>query len=175
VFGGWRIGSINTPAIRTYIEGRQKDGAAIVSVNRELAILKRAFKLALQDGRMLGMPHIPMLQESNARSGFFERDQFLAVRDRLPASVRGVVTFAYVTRWRIQSEVLKLTWSQVGFKAGVVRLSPARRSPGRVEPSRSPRSLSCSRSWKSRSSAPRPRSGNRGASSRPCSIAAVSP
>jgi hypothetical protein len=73
VFGGWRMGSINTPAIRTYIEGRQKDGAAIASVNRELAILKRAFKLALQDGRMLGMPHIPMLQESNARSGSSRR------------------------------------------------------------------------------------------------------
>jgi integrase len=41
-----------------------------------------------------------------------------------------VVTFAYVTGWRIQSEVLKLTWSQVDFKAGVVRLEPGTTKSG---------------------------------------------
>jgi hypothetical protein len=37
---------------------------------------------------------------------------------------RPVVTFAYVTGWRINSEVLPLQWRQVDLKAGEVRLVP---------------------------------------------------
>jgi integrase len=32
------------------------------------------------------------------------------------------VTFAYLTGWRVPSEVLRLTWDRVDFGAGVVRL-----------------------------------------------------
>jgi len=35
-----------------------------------------------------------------------------------------VVTFADVTGWRINSEVLPLQWRQVDLKAGEVRLDP---------------------------------------------------
>lgn len=34
------------------------------------------------------------------------------------------MTFAYCTGWRTPSEVLPLTWAQVDFAAGVVRLEP---------------------------------------------------
>jgi integrase len=34
------------------------------------------------------------------------------------------VTFAYITGWRVPSEVLPLAWRQVDFKAGTVRLEP---------------------------------------------------
>jgi hypothetical protein len=46
-----------------------------------------------------------MLRENNVRAGFFERDQYLAVQRHLPPSMQPVVTFAYVTGWRINSEV----------------------------------------------------------------------
>jgi integrase len=121
-FGGQRMASINTPTIRSYVTARLDAGAKPASVNRELAILKRAFRLALQDGRLIAMPHVPMLQERNARAGFFEREQFEDLRSHLPDVLRGVVTFAYLTGWRIPSEVLTLTWSQVDFNAGIVRL-----------------------------------------------------
>jgi integrase len=35
-----------------------------------------------------------------------------------------VVTFAYLTGWRVNSEVLPLQWRQVDFAAGRVRLEP---------------------------------------------------
>jgi integrase len=69
-------------------------------------------------------PYIPMLQEDNVRRGFFEREQFDAVRRILPAPLRGVATFAYLTGWRTRSEILSLQWHQVDLKAGVVRLDP---------------------------------------------------
>src|SRR5215831_9756196 len=65
-----------------------------------------------------------MLDEDNVREGFFERDQFEAVRARLSEAVRSVVTFAYLTGWRVNSEVLPLQWRQVDFAAGRVRLEP---------------------------------------------------
>ncbi|MCE3223934.1 MAG: phage integrase protein breaking and rejoining enzyme [Nitrospira sp.] len=37
---------------------------------------------------------------------------------------RGIATFAYLSGWRVPSEVLTLRWSQVDFQAGVVRLEP---------------------------------------------------
>lgn len=70
--------------------------------------LKRSFILAVQAGKFLHRPHIPMLEEDNVRKGFFERQQMEAVRERLPEPLRPVVTFAYITGWRVPSEVLTL-------------------------------------------------------------------
>ncbi len=47
-----------------------------------------------------------------------------AVRAHLPTYAQPVVTFAFVTGWRVRSEVLTLQWRQVDFKAGIVRLDP---------------------------------------------------
>jgi len=42
----------------------------------------------------------------------------------LPDELKDVITFAYVTGWRITSEVLPLEWRQVNFEAGEIRLEP---------------------------------------------------
>ena len=49
-----------------------------------------------------------MLREDNVRTGFFEREMFEAVRDRLPEELQPMIMFAYITGWRIASEVLPL-------------------------------------------------------------------
>jgi hypothetical protein len=41
-----------------------------------------------------------MLEEHNVRKGFFEHDQFLAMRTALPEYLRPVLTFAYYTGCR---------------------------------------------------------------------------
>jgi hypothetical protein len=76
-------------------------------------ILKRMFNLAIEASRLLYKPHIPLLAERNARTGFFEREQFDAVQAHLPAPIHPVVEFAYITGWRIESEVLPLEWRRV--------------------------------------------------------------
>jgi len=122
VFSGRRMAAVSTADVRRYIEHRQQSGAANATVNRELAALKRMFVLAIQSAKLLYRPYIPMLQENNARTGFFEREQFESVRDHLPSSLRPLVTFAYYTGWRIMSEVLPLKWAQVDRRAGTARL-----------------------------------------------------
>jgi integrase len=122
-FGGRRMAHITTADVNAYVAERQKAGAANATINRELAALKRMFTLARRAGKLLAAPYIAMLEEDNARQGFFEREQFEAVRRHLPAAVRPVITFAYLTGWRIPSEVLTLQWHQVDFVAAVVRLN----------------------------------------------------
>jgi integrase len=81
------------------------------------------FSLAVKDGKLHAKPHIPMLREDNVRRGFFEADQFEAVRARLPEPLP-VVTFAYLTGWRLMSEILPLEWRQMDWAGRVVRLDP---------------------------------------------------
>lgn len=134
-FGGRRLASITTSDVRAFIAHRQADRitwgppearksrpVSNGEINRELTTLKRMFRLAMQAGKLLTVPHIPMLREHNVRTGFFERDQFESVRRHLPEYARPIVTFAYYTGWRIDSEVLPLQWRQIDIKAGTVRL-----------------------------------------------------
>jgi integrase len=157
-FGNRRLASITTTDIREYIDSRQKEttivrraftftardgtprqvpeqrrtitGVSNAEINRELTALKRMFNLAIQAGKLLQKPHIPLLKEDNVRVGFFERDQFLAVLAHLPEPVRSAASFAYLTGWRIDSEVLSLEWRQVDFGAGEVRLDPGKTKNG---------------------------------------------
>jgi integrase len=135
-FGRRRMASISTDDMAAYVAARQQAHAEPATINRELAIVRRAFRLARQAGRLLHVPYVPMLAERNVRTGFFERDQFEAMRAAMPEDLRGLVTFAYLTGWRIKSEVLPLTWAQVDRNAHTVRLEPGttKNSDGRMLP-----------------------------------------
>jgi integrase len=123
-FGGRRMTAIRTADVRAFAMRRQAEISANGSINRELAILKRIFTLAVQGGKLMVRPYIPMLKESNVRKGFFEPEQFKSVRQHLPAHMRPIIEFACVTGWRTPSEILPLEWRQVDMKAGEVRLDP---------------------------------------------------
>jgi hypothetical protein len=85
---------------------------------------------------LIRAPHIPMLEERNVRQGFFERDAFEALRSHLPEALQPVMTFAYLTGWRVPSEDLTLKWPQVDRKARVIRLESGatKNSEGRTFP-----------------------------------------
>jgi len=133
-FGGRKAKSIEPRDIATYKANRQADGLTNGSINRELAALKRMFNLALENGNIIRKPHIEMLEENNVRQGFFEWSDFESIRTRLPEYLQPPMTFAYLTGWRVRSEVLALSWSNVDFKAGTVRLEPGttKNKDGRV-------------------------------------------
>ena len=84
----------------------------------------RGATLAIHANKLMVRPHIPMLAEHNVRTGFFDRTLFEAVRAGLPADLRPIATFAYLTGWRIPSEILSLQWRQLDLQVGTVRLDP---------------------------------------------------
>ncbi|MFQ5830901.1 MAG: tyrosine-type recombinase/integrase [Candidatus Methylomirabilia bacterium] len=123
-FGHRRAVHVTSADVAAYIGQRQAEDAANGTINRELAALKRMYSLAVAAEKIHRAPRIKMLKENNTRQGFFEREQFEAVRRHLREHLKLVVTFAYITGWRIMSEILGLQWRQVDFKAGTVRLEP---------------------------------------------------
>jgi integrase len=124
VFGGRTLNSITAADLRTFAAARLKAGAANGEINRELAVVKRAFNLAAQSERYHGrIPHVSMLAETNVRQGFLDTATVDAVIRHLPAALRPVVRFAYVTGWR-KSEVLGLEWRQVDRATWTLRLDP---------------------------------------------------
>jgi len=124
-FKQMRASAITTDKINSYVAKRRSEGAANGTINRELACLKRMFKLALQHTpqKVARIPHILMLEEHNVRSGFFSHEEYLAVRGALPDYAQIAVSIAYYTGLRI-GEVLGLEWSQVDLHEGKVALTP---------------------------------------------------
>jgi integrase len=131
-----RMTTITTAALREFIAGRQDTGISNAEINRELAVLRRAFNLAIQSGRLLTKPYFPMLKERNTRTGFLERDQIDRICAALEATetaddtrkktgeLANVVRFAFATGWRTASEVLPLEWRHVDWHGRCVRLDP---------------------------------------------------
>ena len=124
-FGGMKVTEITTSRIRAYIEERMKRKLSNATINRELAALKRIFHLAARctPPKVREISYIPMLRENNVRKGFFEHEEYLALKKILPDNLKPIITFAYHSGWR-KGEILNLTWDKLDLKQGIVRLDP---------------------------------------------------
>jgi integrase len=124
-FAGLRVTEITTEHVRAYRAKREAEGASNGSVNRELAALKRMFNLAAATTppKVIHVPYIPMLRESNVRKGFFEHSEYLALRRELPEYLKPILILGYYTGARL-GEILNLRWRQVDLKGRSVNLDP---------------------------------------------------
>jgi integrase len=66
-----------------------------------------------------------MLPEVNRRDAFFEAHEYQAVLDNLPEYLRPVIQTAYVTGWRINSEILTRQKRHLDLGSGYLLLEPA--------------------------------------------------
>jgi len=133
-FSDSRAIDITEDRLNAYIVFRQQEHAANATINRELAALKRAFRLA---GKKVGQPpRFSMLRENNARKGFFEPEQFKAVLQHLPDHLKSLFEVAYITGWRVSSELLTRKWQHVDLENGWLRLDPgeSKNTEGRMFP-----------------------------------------
>ncbi len=133
-FAGRRIAGIGQVDVDTYVLHREEQSVVGSTIRRELGTLTKMFRLAYRNGKLLRLPLLDKPKEGPQREGFFEREQYQAVRRRLPEDLQVSVTIAYTFGWRMQSEVLALERRQLDLEAGTLRLDPGqtKNDEGRV-------------------------------------------
>jgi integrase len=114
---------------RADVETGEPLPVAPATINRELAALRKAFRLAVEQERLTAVPVIRLLPERNAREGFLEPATFDAVARQLPGELQDFARLAYVTGWR-KGEVQTLGWSDVDRTHGRITLRRAHSKNG---------------------------------------------
>src|SRR5262249_32779096 len=128
VFENVRAAHLTTDMLEKYKASRDAEGASIATVNRELALLRRAYRLAKQctPPTVADIPHFPLRRERNTRLGFLEDSQY----DKLVAAcskrglwLRAIFEVGYQFGWRA-GEVRSLRVRHVDLAARTLRLDP---------------------------------------------------
>lgn len=124
-FGVLRAVDVTSELIARYVDTRQRQGAANATVNRELAALKRMFRLGLQatPAKVLRLPAFPKLKEDNVRKGFLEDSQSRKLVEDAELWFRALVGCGRTYGWRV-SELVGLRVRQVDLAQRVIRLEP---------------------------------------------------
>jgi integrase len=121
-YGGERKArNITDDTVVAYSAHRLEEGAASSTINCELAVLLRGFRLGRK--KVPVIPEIKKLKVNNVRKGFFEPDQFRAVLKHLPAHLVPVARVLYITGWR-KGELLSRMWKHADLRAGWLKLEP---------------------------------------------------
>lgn len=114
---------VSHAVLAEYVEKRLAEGAAASTVRYEIAMFGRMFTLAVRANLLGVRPVMPTVKVSNTREGFFSTAEVGRVINHLASDLRAAIAFTYVSGWRI-GEVRSLTWANVEFAAGMVRLEP---------------------------------------------------
>ncbi len=116
--GQFAVQVATTDGLEAYRRRRlDKDGASNSTENREIAVLRRMWNVALRSHppKVKGpLPYLERLPEPPPREGYLEREQYRALRDALPDYLRLVLTAGYYTGMRL-GEVLLLRWQDVNL------------------------------------------------------------
>lgn len=122
-FTGYTVQRCTSLAISHYVAAMQRAGRKAETINREIAVLRFAFRFGYQHDLVARVPAIKRLPELAVRNEFFTRDEIDRLTPHLPEYLRDVVLFGFLTGWR-KSEILGLEWANVNRAGAVIRLVP---------------------------------------------------
>jgi integrase len=125
-FGHMKASEVSSDLIARYVDARRQQKASNATINREMAALKRMFRLGLYSTppKVNRVPKIPRLAENNIRKGFLEDGQFEKIIAHCPELwFRAIVEVGRTYGWRV-GDLLQLRVRQVDLLAKVLRLEP---------------------------------------------------
>ena len=123
-FAPYTVRACTSLAISHYMADRQRAGRTSETINREIAVLRVAFRLGYENDLVARVPVIKRLPEFGVRNEFFTRAEIGALLPCLPEYLRDVVLFGFLTGWR-KGEITGLRWANVNRSEAVIRLEPA--------------------------------------------------
>jgi integrase len=116
IVGDIRISKFGTAEIESYVQKRQAEDNAPANstINRELALLKRAFSIGYnrQPPRVDRIPNFEMLPVNNIRTGFLSIEDYSKLLEHLPGYLRPLLVVGYHAGNR-RSELTSLRWQDV--------------------------------------------------------------
>ena len=156
-FGSCRAIDVSEAKIEHYKQTRLAEkttrGNRLVqpaTINRELSMLRKAFRLGVRQTRIAAAPTIDLLAENNVRRGFVEPADFEKIVAALPEHLRDFMRFAYTTGWR-RGEISGLQWSTVNRQTKTIFLGRSKNGEPRILPLVGELDRIIERRWQSRS------------------------
>ncbi len=99
-FGGMYVANITTDVLSKLFCEEDGRRSCRPTVNRNLAMLRRMFKLAERESKVSNVPYFPMQKEAEPREGFLERPEFEKLRAKMSEHLCTALTFCYETGCR---------------------------------------------------------------------------
>jgi len=125
-FATRRVAEVTSDLVAKYVDQRQLEKAQNATINREMAALKRMFRIGMYSTppKVLRLPKFPKLAEDNVRKGFLEDAQYKKLIGYCPDFwFRSLIEIGRTYGWRI-SELINLKVKQVDINARIIRLEP---------------------------------------------------
>ena len=122
-FRRYTVQSCTSTVISQYMAAMLKSGRKVPTINREINVLRTAFRLGYEHDLVSRIPVVRLLPDHSVRNEFFTLAEIDALRPHLPEHIKDVVLFGFLTGWR-KGEILGLKWANVDRKTAVVRLDP---------------------------------------------------
>jgi integrase len=124
VFEDILISEITPRMINEYKTSRRKEGASPCSINRELALMKHAFTLAMQEWECIAenpVKRVSMEKEPPARDRWLDDEEEKNLLEKSPEWLKRYIIFALDTGCR-KNEIRFLTWENVSSHNTVVNI-----------------------------------------------------
>lgn len=107
-------------------------GISKATIDREVEVLRAAFRLAHRRETIPKVPYFPFFNVDNVKMTFFEPGETDKIIGKLPDVPSEIVRFVSLTGWRI-AEVLSLRWECVDMTVREVRLGTTKNGEPRIE------------------------------------------
>lgn len=131
MLGGVRAVDLRLDDVRCYQQERLGSGINKATIDREVAILRAAFRLAYRLESIPKVPYLPFYNVGNVKMRFFEPQETARLIKALPEPMSEIVRFVSLTGWRI-SEVLNLRWENVDMTVREIRLGTSKNGQPRA-------------------------------------------
>ena len=117
-FGGMYVSDISSKDISRYKVNRRKKGPAPATINRELAMLSKAFNVAIKEWEWFSDNPVSKSgfeREATGRDRWLPKEEARRLLSHSGLILRQIVTFALNTGMR-QDEILSLRWPDVSME-----------------------------------------------------------